>query len=65
VAQTVKFKEASSLKHQPNLGEEPNEVSFAEGDEVSVLQEWENSYLIKNAEGKLFNVGKERVEPAN
>ena len=62
MAATVKFKEACSLKYQANLGEEVSDVEFKEGEEVTVLQEWEKSYLVKNDDGKLFSVFKERVE---
>ncbi len=62
---TVKIKETCTLKHQANLGEEVSETEFQPGEELSVLQEWERSYLAKNSEGKLFNVWKELVEPAD
>lgn len=56
------IKRSITLKHQANLGEEVEEVSFAEGDEVTVLKEWEDRLLCKNDEGKLFNIPKEAVE---
>jgi hypothetical protein len=65
MAGTVKMKEACSLNHQANLGEEVDEVPFEAGEELTVLQEWENSYLVKNSDGKLFNVGKNLVETAD
>ena len=33
------IKKAITLKHQANLGEEVEEFAFAEGDEVTVLNE--------------------------
>lgn len=56
------IKQASSLKHQSNLGEEVEEVSFTAGEEVTLLQEWTDSYLVKNDAGQLFNVPKDQVE---
>jgi hypothetical protein len=56
------IKQAITLKHQSNLGEEVEEVSFAEGDEVTVLKEWDDRFLCKNGDGRLFNVPKELVD---
>ena len=64
MAGTVKAKEACTLKHQANLGEDIEEVECQAGEELTVLQEWEQSYLVKNDDGKLFNVSKQIVEPA-
>ena len=52
---------AVTLKHQSNLSEEVEEVSFAAGDDVTILKEWDRSYLVKNDDGKLFNVSKDAV----
>jgi hypothetical protein len=52
------IKKAITLKHQANLGEEPEDVAFSEGDEVTVLNEWEDSSLCKNEDGMLFNIPK-------
>jgi hypothetical protein len=57
----AKITKALTLKHQSNLSEDVEEVSFASGDEVSVLKEWERFYLVKNEDGKLFNVPKDAV----
>jgi hypothetical protein len=51
-----------TLKHQANLGEGAEEVKLAAGDVVSVLKEWQDHYLIKNAAGQLFNVPKDQIE---
>ena len=64
MAGTVTVKEACTLKHQANLGEDIEEVECSQGEELTVLQEWEQSYLVKNDDGKLFNVSKQIVEPA-
>jgi hypothetical protein len=52
---------ALTLKHQSNLSEDVEEVSFAAGDEVTVLKEWAAHVLVKNDDGKLFNVPKDAV----
>ncbi|HEY8120134.1 MAG TPA: hypothetical protein VII78_02350 [Myxococcota bacterium] len=52
---------ALTLKHQSNLSEDVEEVSFGAGDSVTVLKEWGQAYLVKNADGKLFNVPKDAV----
>ncbi len=62
MASTVRVKQTCSLKHQGNLGEEISEVTLETGEELTLLQEWEISYLVKNGEGKLFNIPKELVE---
>jgi hypothetical protein len=57
------LKQAVVLKHQSNLGEGIEEVSFQAGDPVTILKEWQGAYLVKSAAGQLFNVPKELVEP--
>ncbi len=52
------------LKHQPNLGEDVADVEISAGEELVVLKEWEDAYLVKDAEGRLFNVAKDQVDPA-
>jgi hypothetical protein len=54
---------AIALKHQANLGEDVTEVEFSEGSEVTVLKEWENHTLVKDAEGRVFNAPKDAVTP--
>ncbi len=56
------IKEAITLKHQANLSEAIEEVSFAPGEEVTVLKEWSDHYLCKHADGRVFNIRKEKVE---
>jgi hypothetical protein len=56
------IKNACTLKHQSNLGEDVEEVSFEAGEQVTVLKEWGNRFLVKNAAGQLFNVAKDQVE---
>lgn len=56
------IKKAITLKHRPNLGEDVEDVEFAEGDEVTILKQWEDRYLCKNEAGQLFNIPKECVQ---
>jgi hypothetical protein len=55
------IKQDVTLKHQSNLSQEVEEIRFAAGEEVTVLKEWKDRVLVKNAEGKHFNVDKELV----
>lgn len=56
------LKHAITLKHQSNLGEDVEDVTFEPGTEVEVLQEWERHWLVKDDEGRLFNVPKDAIE---
>jgi hypothetical protein len=56
------IKKAITLKHQANLGEEPEDVAFSEGDEVTVLNEWEDYFLCKNEDGMYFNIPKTQLD---
>jgi len=51
-------KEAFTLKYQGNINVEIEEVSFATGEDVQVLKEWEgDTCLVKKGE-QVFNVPK-------
>ena len=56
------IKQAITLKHQSNLGEEIEEVTFETGQDVTLLKQWDDSYLCKNAEGQLFHIPKDAVD---
>ncbi len=62
MSDTITLKENCTLKYQANLGEEIEEIAFEAGQELSVLKTWETAYLVKDEDGKLFNVKKELVE---
>jgi hypothetical protein len=64
MADTIRIKSSVTYKHQANLGEDVAEVEFSAGDTLTVLQEWENSWLAKGSDGKLFHVKKDEAEPA-
>jgi hypothetical protein len=57
------IKQATTLKHRSNLSEAIEDVSFAAGESVTILKEWQSAYLVKNGTGQLFNVPKDLVEP--
>lgn len=52
------------LKHRLVKTDEPAEVRLAAGDEVEVIKEWANHYLIRTADKKVFNIPREYVDPA-
>ncbi len=56
---TIRMKKNTTLKHQANLGEEVEEVELAQGEELVVLKEWNDAWLAKSSDGKLFNVKKD------
>ncbi len=57
----AKITEQVTLGHQANLGEDIEQVEFQPGDEVTVLKEWEDRVLAKDAEGRLFNIPKRLI----
>ena len=54
---------AITLKHKPNVGEDVVDVEFDAGTEVTILEKWENHYLVKDGEGRVFNAPKDAVTP--
>ncbi len=62
MSNTIKLKQATTLKHHSNIGEEVEDIQFEAGQDLTVLKEWEKAYLVKDDDGKLFNVKKELVE---
>ncbi|MGI9432281.1 MAG: ComF family protein, partial [Myxococcota bacterium] len=54
--------QAVTLKHQPNLGEEIEEITFEAGSELTVLKKWTDHVLCKNDAGQLFNVSRELLD---
>jgi len=56
------IKQDVTLKHQSNLSQEVEDVNLAAGETVTVLKEWKDRVLCKNADGKHLTVPKELVE---
>ncbi len=52
-----------TLKHSLQKSVDPVEVPLGAGDPVSIIKEWEAHYLIKTADGKVFNILKQYVDP--
>jgi len=59
----ARLKRAVTLKHQGNLGEPVEEVAFEAGEEVTVLNEFADRYLIKKVTGQMFTAPKDVLEP--
>ncbi len=64
MADTIKLKSDTSFKVQANLGEEIEDLDFAAGSELEVLQEFDTAWLVKTEDGKLINVKKELADPS-
>lgn len=56
------IRHALTLKHQANLGEDVEDVTFEVGEQVTILREWNDRYFCKNAAGLVFNIPKEHVD---
>jgi SH3-like domain-containing protein len=56
------MKQGVTLGHSLTKASGVSQVRLAAGDEVTIVKEWENHYLIKTADGRLFNVQKELVD---
>jgi len=54
---------AVTLLHRANLGEEPEPVELDAGAKLTVLKDFGERVLCKNATGQLFNVPKEWLQP--
>ena len=53
-----------TLLHRLQKSTESMPVLLSSGEQVRILREWERHYLIKTADGKVFNILKEYVDPA-
>lgn len=58
------IKEDVTLKYQTTKDGDVEEVSFGAGDDVDVVQTWDNApyVLIKNSDGHYFNVPKDKID---
>ena len=50
------------LGHAATKASGVSQVTLSAGTQVTILREWAHHYLVKTAEGKLFNVRKECVD---
>lgn len=62
MSDTIKLKQATTLKYQSNLGDEIQDLSFEAGQELAILKVWQDFYLVKDDEGKLLSVKKDLAE---
>jgi hypothetical protein len=62
VADSIRIKDTITLKAQANLGEDIDETEFEAGTELVVLQEFGQAWLVKDDDGRLFNIKKELAE---
>lgn len=58
----ARLKQATTLQHRANLGEDVEAIEFESGSEFSVLREWSQYYLCKDELGRLFTIAKELIE---
>ncbi len=50
------------LRHQASLGEGVEEIAFEAGTELTVLKEWADRVLVKDAIGRMYNVPREWLD---
>lgn len=53
-----------TLLHRLQMNGEPAPVSFHAGDQVKIIREWADHYLIRDAAGRAFNIAKQYINPA-
>jgi hypothetical protein len=52
-----------TVLHQLQKTTAPVSIELSAGQQVSIIKEWASHYLIRLADGKVFNVGKAFVDP--
>jgi len=60
----IKLTSDVTLKHQANLGEEVRDVDFEQGTRFEVLHKFDGAWLVKDDDGRLFNVKRDLAEEA-
>ena len=58
----AKFKESVILKFQTHIDADVEETQFSVGDEVEIMEEWSQWYLIKDESDHYYNVPKDKIE---
>ncbi len=53
-----------TLLHRLQKDAEPVPVEFHPGDQVSIIREWADHYLIRDGSGRVFNIAKSFINPA-
>lgn len=58
----AKMKEAVTLKFQTTKDAEVEATNFKQGDEVKIVQEWGNRFLVRASDGHYYNVPKDKID---
>ncbi len=58
----AKIKEAVTLKFQTTKDAEIEATNFKPGDEVKIVQEWGNGFLIRGSDGHYYNIPKDKID---
>ena len=53
-----------TLFHRLSKTAEPAQVHLSTGDQVNIVREWAEHYLIRTADGKALNIPKQYIDPA-
>ena len=56
------FKEDTTLKFQSTKDGDMEETDFSAGDEVEIVETWDNHFLIKDDDGHYYNVTKDKLD---
>ena len=56
------FNQDITLKFMSTKDADMEETEFSAGDEVEILETWEDHYLIKDDDGHYYNVPKDKVD---
>ena len=64
MADSVRVKKSITLKSQANLGEEIVDTEVEAGAELAVVHDFDEFWLVKDDDGKLFHLKKEFGEEA-
>jgi len=59
----VRLRRDAVLRHRPDLGREAREVAFLRGEELEALRDWGGHALCRAADGRLFTVPSDWLEP--
>ena len=55
------LREDVTLGHRANTGDPVAEIALAVGDPVTILSGWSEHYLVRDDQGRIFNLRKEAV----
>ena len=58
----AKIKENIALKFQTTKDAEVEETSFKAGEEVKLVHEWGNRFLVRASDGHYYNIPKDKID---